>query len=317
MHERGRSEERLFCISPTLQTFTLMTNRIFRIHALYSAFLLVIGLTISASAQSVESITRSMSEEYNNWIANLDDLTTVATVEGSVVPLDSVVTYQEKVSGGQSPRFETQSRMFGGMPNMMPDDGGARLDVLSNYHTMFQLLREEAVYEGRETIDGEETFVLSVEDMTPFYQAMMAPPQTNPDMNVDAQDGRFHIDTDEWVLRRISLHLQVERGGGPQTVQAATTLSDYRTVDGLVYPYRVETTMENMLSSGEKQKMQQRIEELEAQLEKMPAQRRKQMESMVDAQLNRMKDMVDGQMTLAFVVQDLKLNAGRPAIFDR
>ena len=46
---------------------------------------------------------------------------------------------------------------------------------------------------GRRLADaaGEETFVLSVEDMTPFYQAMMAPARTNPDMTVDAKAGRF------------------------------------------------------------------------------------------------------------------------------
>ena len=294
-----------------------MTNRIYRIHTLWLAFLLVIGLTISASAQSVESITQNMSDEYSSWIADLEDLTTVATVEGSVVPLDSVVTYQRKVSGGRAPEFETRSRMFGGMPNMMPDDGGgARLDVLSNYHKMFTMLRDSAEFVGREMLDGEETFVLSVDDMTPFYQAMMAPARTNPDMTVEAKAGRFYIDSDEWMLRRIELNLTVERGSGPRTIEAVTTLSDYRRVNSLLYPYRVETTMDNMLSSGEKQKMQQRIDELQAQMEKMPAQRRRQMESMVGAQLNRMKDMVDGRMTLAFVVQDLKINAGRPAIFE-
>jgi DNA-binding transcriptional regulator YbjK len=295
-----------------------MTHRIFRIHALSLAFLCVLGLTVSAPAQTVESITQNMARAYNNWIADLEDVTTVAAVEGSVVPIDSVITYQQKITGGSSPRFETQSKMFGGMPDMMPEDqDGARLDVLSNYHRMFQMLHDQAEYVGRETVDDAETLVLSVEDMTPFYEAMMAPPQTNSNLEVDARNGRFYIDSDQWTLRRISLNLTVERGSGPQTIEAVTTLSDYRTVNGLVYPYRVETMMDNMLSAGEKQQMQQRIDELEAQMEKMPPDRRKQMESMVSAQLNRMKDMVEGQMRLAFVVQDLKINNGPPAIFDQ
>lgn len=300
------------------QVLLTMTNYMFRIRSLVLASFLLLAAAGSASAQSVDKIVDQMTDEYTQWVANLEDLTTVATVEGSVVPIDSVITYQRKISSSGTPRFETRSKMLGGMTDMFSNDqSSAKLDLLSNYHKIFNLLRKEAKLQGTETINGEEVFVLAVENMRSFYREVLAPAVSNPNMEVDPKNGQFYIDTDESVIRRISLDLSIARGGEPQTVEAVTTLSDYRTVNGLAYPFRVETVMSNMLSPAEKQKMKQRVKELQQQMESMPEERREQMQAMLGPQIRRMKAMSDGSMNVAFVVQDLKVNAGRPEIFNK
>lgn len=269
----------------------------------------------SSSVQSVEGVVEQMRAQYQRWTNGLRTLTTISTVHESVVPFDSVVTFQERTSGGSEPTYETTSRILGGREDLPPElHGSARVDFLTTYREIYRLFEDSTRYVGTETLGGEQMHVLEVSQLTSFYRELMAGGGGSYEM--DARNGRFYVDADDWTVRQVEMDVVIQRRDSPHTVQAVTTLSDYRTVDGLTYPSRIETVMNNMVSPSERKRMKERVAEIEKQLESLPEQRRAQMEKTMGGQLERMRQLMDGSVEMAIQIEHVEINGPRPSVLE-
>lgn len=279
--------------------------------------LLVLTSAGPAPAQSVQGVIDQMRSHYADWTSDVQTLTTISRVEESVVPLDSMITYQERTSGGGEPSYETESRIMGGREDLPPElHSNARLDFLTTYREIYRLFEDSTRYVGTETLEGREVHVLEVSSLTSFYEELMAPGGTEP-YPMTAEDGRFYVDARDWVVRRVEMNVTIHRRDTPHTVRAVTRLDDYRSVNGLPYPHRVTTEMSNMVSASEQERMRKRVEEIEQQLANLPEERRAQVEETMGGQLERMRQLMDGTVEMAIVVADVIVNGERPVALDQ
>lgn len=284
--------------------------------ALLVPLCLLLLVAAPVSAQSVQEVADRMRTHYRQWTENVRTLTTVSRAEESVVAFDSMLTFQERTGGGTEPTYETESRILGGRPDLPPElHENARLDFLTTYREIYRLFSDSTEYLGTESLEGSTVHVLEVTSLTSFYDELMATGGQQP-YQMTAENGRFYVDAQSWVVRRVEMDVTIHRRDQPHTVQAITRLEDYRTIDGLPYPHRITTEMRNMVSASEQERMRQRVSEIEKQLEGLSEQRRRQMEKTMGDQLERMRELMDGTVEMAIVVESVTVNGARPAVLD-
>ena len=89
---------------------------------------------------------------------------------------------------------------------------------------------------------------------------------------------------------------------------------DYRTVDGLTYPFRTTMSMTGAqagMSAEDVAEAKRSLAEMKAKMAEMPAEQRKMMEQMMGGQLEQLEKMVGGEaMSTELVVKEVKVNTG-------
>jgi hypothetical protein len=164
-----------------------------------------------------------------------------------------------------------------------------------------QGLKEEAVYEGTESIDGVATHVLFVED--PSRLESYASMEGQEFQGLESM--RFYLRTDNLMPARFLFKAVLPEdamegapfqvGPGPITFQV--DFRDYRTIDGLVYPFVTEMRNDMMEQMPEEQRrqMEQMRAQMEAQMEQMPPEQRQMMEERMGEQFAQMQAMMSGE----------------------
>lgn len=169
-------------------------------------------------------------------------------------------------------------------------------------------LRGAAELTGRETIDGHDTWVLTVDDASKLE-------------DVDTDDVRspgltLWVDRDLYVPRRMRMEGEVEMDGKWTSVTIETRHDDFHTVQGLVVPYRTSTSFSGMaqgIPEDKREQMQKKMEEMQKQLASMPPQQRAMAEKMMKSRMPQLQAMsgMSGE-PVKTVVTEVRVNQGPP-----
>lgn len=119
---------------------------------------------------------------------------------------------------------------------------------------------------------------------------------------------RLYIDTDQPVLRRMTVDIHVTQNGEQRTMKMETRMQDYRPVETMLFPYRRTVLMDYQLSEREKGQLRQRVQQFESAIEQAPEERRPKLRQ----QLAAMRAMMDGTTEIIFEAEDVRINTGVP-----
>lgn len=218
------------------------------IGALTLLFLLPAFAVTSASAQTAASV---MNDVRSTAEAMFED------VDNYVMKTDMYTAYYKKEDGGGPLQFRSAMQMNG---QNRPMEGQA----MQNQYEQYDKIAEHGVYAGTETVNGIECHVIRVDDPSKVDEKLSS-----------VNEITYFIGVDDNFIHRMHMAGMNMRGDGGMTMD----MKDYRTVDGLSLPFRMEMLTE--MSEEQRQQMEQL---------------RQQMESMPKAQRERMKKMMGDQM---------------------
>ncbi len=247
-----------------------------------------------ASAQSAQSVLRTAFETYERRVAGIENYTVVQETMGV-----QVVSYFEKTLVDGRPVFKA------------PDNAD---EGMGDFYSKLDSYAQHARLEGRETLQGEECYVLVFDDLS----------QIQLDEGFEPEQGDFHprkgtflIDTDDYVIRRMTLEGEYEHEGTTHPSTMIARMQDYRTVDGMPYPFRTVVTLEGLPPTGMSEKdlreARESWEQLQKQMQQMSDEQRAMMERMMKPQLEQFERMLEaGQMEFSMEVKELRVNTGPP-----
>lgn len=255
-----------------------------------------------ARAQDGSDILENALEKYAERAEGIDDYTiTYAGFMGS----GTFTTYFEK-------------EMVDGFPVFRP----ARAEGYEgtgesrgwNAYSRFPQLAERAEYEGDETIDGVEAHRVTIDD---FEGLDMAPPGPGGE-GFEPETMTMWIDGDA-LIRRMRMEGTATREGRATPVTMVVSLGDYRTVEGMPFPYQTSISAEGaMAASGmseeEAAEAREKLQQMQEQLDAMPEAQREQMERLMGPRLENLEKMLgSGTMEMTLTVQDVEVNTGPPS----
>lgn len=106
---------------------------------------------------------------------------------------------------------------------------------------------------------------------------------------------------------------EIEEGDVRQ-IEPVMRMKDYRNIDGLMIPFRTTITVHGLsdyLSDAEREEAMAALEELEKELEQMPAEQRNMLEQMMGGQLDQLRQMLaDDMIEFAIEVKEVHVNTG-------
>lgn len=265
---------------------------------------LILGLALFSfssapvAAQSAAEIIDRMLEAHVERAAGVDDYTLVQTVMG--VQTES---YFEKVEVEGRPVFRLQSTSAGGTDVGNPSSG-----TVDEIYAIGEELARTAEYEGRERLDGVDVHVLSIADLadTEFGRNM------SPDSDFQAKSGRFYVDADSYVPRRMEFDGEMTNDQGTHPINSVVDLTDYREVEGMLLPWRTVISIEGFGAAIDDETRAQ-FEEMQRQLDALPEAQRAMMENMMAGQMEQIEAMMSGDdapMEIAVDVVEVRVNSG-------
>lgn len=242
------------------------------------------GLPLTTSAQSVDAVVENMRNKHTQQLESVDTY---------VVETNLYTSYNKKVMRDGEPTYETQTKMKGdGAPSF-----ASTSTPTTAYGLQFDRLKEQASYEGTETINGTECHILQVDD----------PSAVNADVGDDAERMTYFIDASEFVPVRLVLQTKGQGGRGSKPSTVTVNMMNYETVDGLTLPHRMEIQFEMEMSDQQRQQMKQAMQKMKD----LPEQQRQQMENMMGSQMEMMKQMMSGD-PVVIEVQSVEVNSDLP-----
>ena len=248
---------------------------------------LVFLVPAAAAQRSSQDVVERMRDAYAAMYEGVDDY----TIETDLYTM----VYEREPDGGPL-AFRSAMQMDGvGGGNSM-DMGGAGLS-----EEQLRQMADATTYEGTADVDGQATHVLYAADLSTF------------DENIESGSGRFYISADSWMP--VKMEMNAVQDGRP--IDMEMRFSDYRTVDGILYPFLTEMEMKNLNDAMSAEDRAQ-LEQMERQLAEMPAEQRAMMERMLGDQLAKLKEaMASGSFTQEVRVQSITVNGGvAPGTFD-
>lgn len=252
--------------------------------------LLFVGLLVTAptvQAQSVDAVVNKMQANYEKQLDRIDTY---------IVETNLYTSYNKKVMTDGEATFETETKMKGAETAFASTTSHS-----TAYGLHFDRLKKHATYGGTKTIDGANCHVLEVKD----------PKALDAQMGDQAKRLTYYIDASEYVPVRMVMQTRGQgqaQAGSANEPTVTINMRDYKTVDGLTLPFRMEIQYDMNMSEQQKQQMQKMMEKME----NMPAQQREQMKKMMgESQMEMMKQMMSGDPVVV-EVQDVKVNAPLP-----
>lgn len=259
---------------------------------------LLLFYTQAAIGQDAAAILRTALDRYEQSVAGVDDYT---------------VTYSFM---GQEHSSYMQKQVIDGHSVFLPhdgDDGGER--QWENPYRLFPKLAERARVVGTETIDGVHARGLRIDDFEGMEFGMKAGLQGE----FEPRSLTLWIGTREYLIRKMDIEGVGIVNGQERPIVVTAWMRDYRTVEGMPYPFRTTIRTKGMLGSGgssshEAAEAQAQLEELDRQMAQLPAEQRAMMERMMGGQLEELRNMVgSGELEIELEVTDLVVNTGQPA----
>lgn len=266
---------------------------------------LVTLVPATAEAQSAGEILQTALERYEARMEGIDDYSVTQEVMGM-----STTTYFEKQTVDGHPVFRVASSSVQGMG--MEETGSLDDEAVTNPYRFLPEVTDRATLDGSETLDGLDTWAVSIDDFSGLDFGAPTPDEGD----FRPTRGVFYLDKDDYLLRQMRVEGEMERDGEAAPVTMVARMSDYREVEGLLHPFRIDMRIEGItaaVSEEERAEIEQQMEQLQQQLESMPESQREMAEGMMGPQLEQMREMLSsGAMEMTLEVTELRVNEGPP-----
>lgn len=264
----------------------------------------LLAMTAGASAQSVADVVDDMYSAAQRYSEGVENYTVVQNVMGF-----SATTYFERETVDGRPVFRARQSSAGGFNMSMGDEGTGYGDVFAFGPELVQHAR----YGGRDEVEGRAVHVLVIDDLSALD---MVGPSSPDDMDFVATSGRMYIDVELSLPKRMEFEGQATNETGVHDVTSTVTMRDFRAVDGLMLPHATTIEISGFEAMVDPE-TQAQIDEMMAQLENMPADRRAMLEQMLGPRIEQLKEMAggaaEGAMTMEVEVTEVRVNAGPPS----
>jgi len=262
------------------------------------ASLVLVGAPRQLSAQSASEIVDAMLAEYEARIANVENYTLVQAVMG----FEAVTYYEKEMSDGR-PVFRTSMAGVAGQE-------GSPATGIDDVYALGEDLANRSEYRGRERINDYDVHVLEISDLrgTGFGTNVAQ------DSEFEPTRGRVYLDVDTYTPRRFIFEGEMTRDASVIPLTATMDMGDYREVEGLLVPFRTMTTIEG-LGAAIDPEMRAQFEEMQRELEAMPAQQRQMVEAMMADQMRQFEAMMSDDaapMVIEVLVTEVRVNQGPP-----
>ena len=262
-----------------------------------------------ATAQGVPDILRTYMELHESRLADIEDVLLIQSIMG--IPNE---LYMEKVEeDGNTVLRPRAMRAQGMMMPVGPESTEGNLTDASAY--LFELANRAEVA-GTEVVDGAETTIIAVDDLSGIDFA--APTQDTQQQPMEARSIQLFLDTSAWVIRRMMLIADVTTPNGPREATLVADFGDFREVEGMVHPFHVVTTMTGMGGSVSPESIaeaERTVEDMEEQLASMPEEQRRMVEQVLSDQMEEVLAMLaTGSMTVEVEVREIRVNEGPPEV---
>ncbi len=264
--------------------------------------LLLLNLFFVASLHSAdhnmtaEQVIDTFRQYYEESIKNIDDY---------VMETETYTTYHKKYYEDGRPYFK--SRM-----DTKENDETAVAGVSDDeFFTpgMYESLKDAAVYEGIEIINGYRTHVISSEIVEEALSD-----QIHLEDDVDIINARFYIDSEKWIMRKMEFTMESEENGEIRVLEPTIKLEDYRDHEGMMVPYRTILIVEGIsgaLTEEEREEARRGMEEMESRMEQMSEQEREMMKRMVGPQLEEYRKMLEtDRFETTHEIVEVRVNVG-------
>jgi hypothetical protein len=279
--------------------------------------LLLAAAVPSLHGQTAKSVMDRMLAEYERRAEGVNDYTIVQETMGT-----TNVTYMVKEMVNGHPVFHvTSASSMGTTTPPAPGSASQMNSVLSDdFFAMADQLASHADYAGRETIDGNETHVIVLNDLSSLPIAKAQQAGSNA---FSMKRGKMWVDGKLWVPRRMEFEGTLKTENGASDITTTVNLSDYRDIHGVLQPFHITTQVSGLVGamSPEMQKQmadpetQKRLAELKKQLADMPEAQRAMVEKMMKGQIDQLEKMSASggkAMTFETNVKEVRVNAGPP-----
>lgn len=268
--------------------------------ALLASPFLVLAAAAPSAAQSAEEVLNTALERYEQGIEGIDDYTVTQETMG----FTTTDTFVKKEVDGH-PVFvsaDAASDTASGLP-----------EGWGNPYSMIPELAARAEMTGTTEVDGHETWVIEVADMEGMNFGGMTPSEVEGEFTPRRMT--FYLGTGDYLLRRMSLSGELAKeDGSTSPIDLDARFRDYRTVEGMPHPYRIQMHVEGITSGMSDEDMAQarrQLQQLRERMENMPEQQREMMEQMMGPQIEQLEEMVQsGAMDLTVNVKEIKVNQG-------
>lgn len=256
------------------------------------------GASAAQETPSAREVLETALRKYEERTASVDDYTVIQEVLGR-----ETVTYFEK-------------RQANGRAVLLPVSEGEEPEPrgLENPYAAFPALMQRARLEGTETVDGARCFVLAVED---FSGLDLGGPMAGQDARFEPRQGRFWVDAERHVVRRMRLQGEVHRGPRSGDVTLDAAFSDFREMEGMLHPFRMALRVEGfgraVVSPEERQRARAALEDFRAQMERFSEEDRQAMESALRTEIEALERLVETEtLELTATVTEIRVNDGPP-----
>ncbi len=252
---------------------------------------------VALPAQSAQEVLETALERHEQRMEGVRDYTVVQEIMGF-----ESTTYFERV--------ERDGHVFF-VPRQQAGSEAARRAPENPYAALTEMA-ERATLEGTEQVDGEACHVVTVTDLegTDFYESAGAGEQFRPDR------ATFLVDTDDYLIRGMRMEGTATTDGQTRDFSLDARFRDYREVEGVVHPFRVEVSVEGMggqMSEADRRQARRSLEQMRQQMENMSDEQRQMMERMMGDQMERIEGMLaSGAMDFTATVREIRVNQGPP-----
>ncbi len=257
-----------------------------------------------AQAQSAQEILSQAMERYEANLAGVDNITVRQEVMGF-----ETLSYMEKGLVDGHSVLQPREVETGGDFDPVEETG----DLWASPHELYVALADRWTLEGRGSVGGRETWVLSLTDTQDVDWDLGA----GPDDGFVPDEIQLELDVDELYPLAMRISGQAAPTGDAAPFAVRLLFDDYRAVSGYLHPFVIRMETEGGapgISDAELEEARQGLAELERELEAMPEAQRAMMQEMMGDQLEMLEEIVaGGGIEMEVRVIDLQVNAGPPS----
>jgi hypothetical protein len=201
---------------------------------------------------------------------------------------------------------ETMDQAMGGQ------DVGSQMD--SNYYLRPEVM-DRARIDGSLEVDGHDCWIIVLDDFDGLDLGMKT---EGAGGGFEPRVLRMYLDKDEYMARRLDFDGTITMGAEPQEMSTSALMTDYREVDGMLYPFRVEIETDMGQGSADDTEaggstpaaMQAMIDQMGADLSDAE---RAMIEGLMQNDQGGLQAMMNQAMSSIIIeTTELKVNAGPP-----
>lgn len=240
--------------------------------------------------------------QYEMSIRNIDDY--------KIVTSNFTTHYHKEYDNGR-PYFTSQTdtdSFWGSISGMGMDETSPMVNTDLFSPEIFEHLLMNSRYMGTERIDDLNTHVIFLDDMRVLME-------TFDDMDEPIGSLSMYFDDEHWVLRKMKFSAMAEiEEGDVRMIEPVMRMKDYRNINGLMIPFKTNISVHGLseyLSDEEREEAMAALEELEKELEQMPADQRSMLEQMMGGQLDQLRQMLaDDMIEFVIEIKEVLVNTG-------